>query len=84
MVQVALNAEFVTYSSVKFVTHFCIGFLTHCWVEFVPHFVCFQVYNMAQGRFTNCNGKQLCGTCVVRVMQVYIYVLQCMLQCVLQ
>jgi len=28
-----------------------------------------EVYNMAQGRFTNCNGKQLCGTCVVRVMQ---------------
>jgi len=28
-----------------------------------------QVYNVAQGRFTNCNGKQLCGTCVVRVLQ---------------
>lgn len=28
-----------------------------------------QVYNVAQGRFTNCNGKQLCGTCVVKVMQ---------------
>lgn len=28
-----------------------------------------QVYNVAQGRFTNCNGKQLCGTCVVKIMQ---------------
>ena len=28
-----------------------------------------EVYNVAQGRFTNCNGKNLCGTCVVDVLQ---------------
>lgn len=28
-----------------------------------------QVYNVAQGRFTNCNGRQLCGTCVVKVVK---------------
>jgi len=28
-----------------------------------------QVYNVAQGRFTNCNGRQLCGTCIVDVLQ---------------
>lgn len=28
-----------------------------------------QVYNIQSGRFTNCNGKQLCGTCVVKVLE---------------
>ncbi|KAJ1490515.1 hypothetical protein T484DRAFT_1935189 [Baffinella frigidus] len=28
-----------------------------------------EVYNVAQGRFTNCNGRNLCGTCVIDIMQ---------------
>ena len=27
-----------------------------------------QVYNLLQGRYSNCNGKQLCGTCIVDVV----------------
>ena len=28
-----------------------------------------QVYKVQSGRFTNCNGKQLCGTCIVDVVE---------------
>lgn len=28
-----------------------------------------QVYRIQSGRFTNCNGKQLCGTCIVDVKE---------------
>eukprot|EP00288_Rhodomonas_lens_P009326 CAMPEP_0177731016 /NCGR_PEP_ID=MMETSP0484_2-20121128/22318_1 /TAXON_ID=354590 /ORGANISM="Rhodomonas lens, Strain RHODO" /LENGTH=305 /DNA_ID=CAMNT_0019244085 /DNA_START=209 /DNA_END=1126 /DNA_ORIENTATION=- len=28
-----------------------------------------QVYKVQSGRFTNCNGKQLCGTCIVDVLE---------------
>jgi ferredoxin len=28
-----------------------------------------QVYNVQSGRYTNCNGRQLCGTCIVKVLE---------------